>query len=134
MVLFGLFGKKPRTNVKTGLEEVNIVVREVTALLEPQLALLGKELEDLLSTKHLQGYLMGTLDAVAQRMMIPDNESILVIAAAVAALFPARPGAFGRMLLLSHDADFVRGQAVGRSAAMALLGSRPSLPVAEVEV
>jgi hypothetical protein len=64
---------------------------------------------------------MGTLDAVAQRMLIPANECILVVAAAFAALFPAKPGAFGRMLLRSHDADFVRGQIAGRSAAMALL-------------
>ncbi len=64
---------------------------------------------------------MGILDAVAQRMMIPDNESMLVIAAAFAALFPAQVGGFGRMLLHSKDADFVSGQTAGRTAAMELL-------------
>ena len=114
MLLSGLSGKKPTIDVETGLEEVDIIVRWVRDLL-------GPELQAIPGNRHLEGYLMGTLDAVAQRMLIPDKECILVVAAAFAALFQAQPGSFGRMLLLSHDADFVRGQTVGRSAAMALL-------------
>jgi hypothetical protein len=65
MSWFGLLEKKTKINVRTVIEEVDIVVRGVTRLLEPQLALL-------LSTPHLQGFLMGTLDAAAQRMVIPS--------------------------------------------------------------
>lgn len=114
MLLSGLSENKSTIDVATGFEEVDILVRRARELL-------GPELQAVPGNRYLEGYLMGTLDAVAQRMPIPANECILVVAAAFATLFPAQPGAFGRMLVRSHDADFARGQTAGRSAAMALL-------------
>ncbi len=51
MSWFGVLGKKTKINVRSGFEEVDIIVRGVTRLLGPQLAALGKKRpQDLLST------------------------------------------------------------------------------------
>ncbi len=118
--MFGLF-RNQQPPIQTPPGEVEVIARGVKGFLGPQLLLLNKDEGDMLSTKFLRGYLIGTLDAISQRRLIANEEHTLVAGAVFGHLFPDGFQQFRMCLDLEDDADFNLGRNTGGGATTALL-------------
>lgn len=115
--------RKQRHRATVGGDDAAHIAAAAQAVIGPQLMLAGRNEAALLGDRYCAGYLMGVLDAVAQRRGLDEGQDLMHIGAAFAVLFPGHPDAFARMLNLADDPQFSAGQLRGGTELVSLLSS-----------